>query len=243
MFAMEAEQRGNAMRQPTPVEMARCYLRLHVAVGALGVLLPVILVVLGLLEEATIQPSLSDYYHTLEHDIYVGTLFAIGLFLVAYQGYPRSRGELLSDTWITTLAGIGALGVALFPNEVPNACGSTPLRAATLGTFRVAVLHYGSGLVFLLSLAYISLVPFARSAHPSRRRIYRTTGWIIAVMTVAVFVTSWFKIIGPAPLQRIVIRYRLVLWSECIATWAFGVSWLVKGRAERLLGLRRRRGA
>jgi len=230
------------MTQASPAELVRCYLCLRTAIGVLGVLLPVVLIVLGLLAEASIQPSLGDYYHTLEPDIYVGTLFATGIFLVAYRGYPRNRGELLSDAWVTTLAGAGAIGVALFPNEGASQCASTPLHSA-LGVPGVTLLHYGSGLIFLFSLACLSLVRFARSAHPLRRRIYRASGWTILAMTALVIVTSWFKIRGPAPLQEIVIDCRLVLWPECIAIWAFGIAWLVKGRAERMIGIGRGREA
>ena len=54
-------------------------------------------------------------------------------------------------------------------------------------------------------------------------------------MTGFVIVASWFKIRGPSGPQTIVNDWRLVLWFEALAIWAFAVAWLTKGRADHAL--------
>ncbi len=219
-------------------ELVLSYHRVRRALGLLGFCLPFFLIFGGMLAETAPQPSLSDYYHTIQRDIFVGVLFAIGIFLFSYQGYPKTREELFSDDWITTIAGVAAFGVALFPNENPAQLVSSPWHVM-FGLYPTAVLHYVSAFVFLLSLAYICLVKFTRGANPVRRRIYIICGWTVILMTIATFVASWFKVMGPALPQRLVIDYNLVLWVESIAVWAFSFSWMVKGKAERMLRLQR----
>ncbi len=211
----------------------RSYYRIRKMLGWLGLALPVVLILGGWLSQHTVEPSISDYYHTLMRDAFVGTLTAIGLFLIAYPGHSPERGEHVSDDVITTVAGIAAFGVAYFPNETrmhANLLGSITQQA--MGYKLAAFAHYFSAVLFLSALAGLCLRKFARTAKPLRRRIYQACGWTILAMTVMVIVASWFKIRGPEGPQRIVNDWMLVLWFEAIAIWAFALAWLVKGRVE-----------
>jgi hypothetical protein len=223
-------------------ELVLSYHRVRTALGILGLALPVVLVVGGIASNLATQPSLSDYYHTLLRDFFVGSLFAIGIFLISYKGYPRTRKEFFSDDWVTTIAGLAAFGVALFPNEVPQQPITSPLQLA-LGILLTAGLHYFSATLFLMSLAYMSLFKFTFTANPVRTRIYITCGTTILVATLGVMVASYFKIRGPAGPQTFVVNNNLVLWLESVAIWAFAISWLTKGKAERMLALRRQQDA
>jgi len=82
-------------------------------VGVLGVARPAVPVLWGfaLCRCAEVQLSISDYYDLRTRDVFVGTLFAIGWFLFAYRGYDRT------DDVPGNLAGLFALGVALFPQS------------------------------------------------------------------------------------------------------------------------------
>lgn len=214
-------------------EHVQSFYRVRQALGLLGLLLPVLLIAGGLLSLGGVEPSISDYYHTLLRDIFVGTLAAIGVFLIAYPGHGRQDGEWLSDDRLTTLAGIAALGVAFFPNEDrlrdPAILSPTQLL---LGQTQAALGHYACAVAFLTLLGILCLFRFARTARPARRRIYRTCGWTILAMTCAVIVASWFKIRGPAGPQSVVNDWMLVLWFETLAIWAFAIAWLTKGRAD-----------
>ena len=224
------------MDQPDRDEVVRSYYRIRRMLGWLGLALPLLLILGGWLSQQTVEPSISDYYHTLMRDAFVGTLTAIGLFLITYPGHSRARGEHVSDDLITTVAGIAAFGVAYFPNETrmqANLLGSITQQA--LGHKVAAAAHYSCAVVFLSALAALCLRKFARTARPLRRRIYRACGWTILAMTLAVVVASWFKIRGPEGPQRVVNDWMLVLWFEAVAIWAFALAWLVKGRVEERL--------
>lgn len=221
------------MPDPLRDEMLVSYYRVRQALGYLGLALPILLVLGGLLTRGGVEPSLSDYYHTVERDIFVGTLTAISLFLLTYPGHGLGAGEWLSDDRLSSLAGLAGLGVAFFPNENPAGQGVLASPAQVFfGPHAAAIGHYTSALTFLILLALICLGRFARTAKPVRRRIYRACGWTILVMTVGVLAASGFKIKGPAGPQTFVTDWLVVLWLEAIAIWAFALAWLVKGRAD-----------
>lgn len=221
------------MTAPDRADIVRSYYRVRQALGILGLILPVLLIAGGLVSLGGIEPSISDYYHTILRDILVGVMTAIAVFLIAYPGHHRQSGEVFSDDRITTMAGIAALGVAFFPNEHRLAIVTLESPAQLILGHRMAAIgHYVSAVVFLTLLAVMCLGKFARTARPARRRIYRICGWIILAMTLATIVASWFKIRGPAGPQAVVNDGLLVLWFEAVAVWAFAVAWLVKGRAE-----------
>lgn len=227
------------MPDPLRDEMLVSYYRVRQALGYLGLALPILLVLGGLLTRGGVEPSLSDYYHTVERDIFVGTLTAISLFLLTYPGHGLRAGEWLSDDRLSSLAGLAGLGVAFFPNENPAGQGVLASPAQVFfGPHAAAIGHYTSALTFLILLALICLGRFARTAKPVRRRIYRACGWTILVMTVGVLAASGFKIKGPAGPQTFVTDWLVVLWLEAIAIWAFALAWLVKGRADLALARR-----
>ena len=112
-------------------------------VGFLGIALPVVLALWGfaVCGDHRIQPSISDYYYCRTRDALVGILFTIGWFLYAYPGYERK------DNVAGNIAGLCALGVALFPDQGP---GIEP------------AIHFSSaGLLFLI-LSYFSLFLFTK---------------------------------------------------------------------------------
>jgi O-antigen/teichoic acid export membrane protein len=202
-------------------------------------MLPVLLILGGLLSLGGIEPSISDYYHTILRDLFVGIMFAIAIFLICYTGHRRGEGETVSDDWVTTVAGVAALGVAIFPNEgrVPNDTLAS-VTQALLGQHSAALAHYSSAVIFLGAVGYLAFFRFARTAKPVRRRIYRACGVVIWGATLLVIIASWFKIKGPAAPQAMVNDWLLVLWFEAIGIWAFSIAWLVKGQVDRsLLGI------
>ena len=94
-------------------DVVRSYYRIRQVLGWLGLVLPVLLILGGYLSQGAVEPSISDYYHTLMRDAFVGAMTAIGLFLITYPGHSPEKGEHLSDDFITTVAGIAAFGVCL----------------------------------------------------------------------------------------------------------------------------------
>ena len=228
-------------------EVLTSFYRVRQALGYLGLVLPVALVIGGLLTLGGVEPSISDYYYTVLRDIFVGTMFAIAVFLIAYPGHSRRGDERVSDDTITTLAGIAALGMAFLPNEGPGLGDVLTVSQQALGVKLAALGHYLCALTFLGCLAWMCLVKFSRTANPARRRIYRGCGWAILALTVVVVVASVIKIWGSGTPHRIVVDWLIVLWAEALAIWAFSIAWLTKGRADRslarILHLPKRAGA
>ncbi|SMY08016.1 hypothetical protein [Flavimaricola marinus] len=212
-------------------EMVMSYTRVRLALGLLGMMLPVVLLIGGLLQEPGIEPTISDFYHTLYRDIYVGTLCAIGVFLISYLGYRREPGEIIDDDWLATLAGIGAFGMALFPT--PSRTGEVEtLTQAVVGLGVTPVVHYIFAFIFFCSLSAFSFLKFARTAKPGRRRLYVLTGWMMLIAMILTSIGAFIKNFVGGPAAAFVIDHKLIFWFEAIGIWAFGLAWIVKSRAD-----------
>lgn len=194
------------------------YLALRKAVGIIGVALPPVLV-LGkmLLQGDGLQSSISYYYYTDMRNVFVGSLCAIGVFLLSTRGYDWR------DEAAGILAFIFAIGVALFP--------TTPDTGATPRDQCIGWLHLTLAALLFGTLAYFCIKLFTETAPdgtPTRRKlqrniVYRVSGYtIIACIILA----------GAAALPHVkplVERCSPIFWFESIAVEAFGWAWLVKG--------------
>ena len=187
------------------------YLALRKAVGLIGILLPLILMlgVLLIFEEAVIQKSISHYYHTGMGDVFVGALCAVALFMFFYSGYDWR------DDWAGNLAGLSALGVAWVPT---TAAGPSDVTGK---------IHFACAAVFLVTLTVFSLYLFKlKGPNPTQRKlarnwIYTICGLIMAGCLIAIVI---YKLDHGDGLES-----SLVFWAETVALVAFGVSWLTKG--------------
>ncbi len=210
------------------------FYRVRQALGWLGLMMPVVLIGGTLALGLPLPPSLSDFYYTPLRDVFVGILFALGVFLLTYLGH-RQPTKLVSDRNVSTLAGLGAIGVALFPNDTLDACGGVRIPSLDVA----GTLHFVSAGLFLTTTAVFCLVLFRRSdgATPSplkrrRNRIYLLCG--LAIVAALALLGAYFALIDPE--RRCEIRaLRPVLWLEVVTVLAFGLSWLVKGRGIRPL--------
>jgi hypothetical protein len=222
--------------QPRPTAPAaeryvRSYLIMRVVIGALGIALPFLLV-LGepLLFDGQPFPrgSLSAYYYSGMREVFVGTLCAIGVFLVTYKVAERSRENRLS-----IYAGLAAIVVALFPTSRPGrAVMPTPLQNL-LGETTVEWIHFSAAAVFIGSLAVISWY-FAKpppvqtgERSPSFWRKYHLlcAGFIVAALALAAVAGFTGE-----PDKGLLI-------AEAVAIFAFGASWFMKGlEVDVLLG-------
>ena len=207
------------LKNPT---LIRSYLELRRAVGYIGMALPAVLLIGKIvLEGAGIEPSISDYYYTVMGDVFVGSLFAIGVFLWSYEGYEDGP-----DNRIGNIACIGAVGTALFPTA-PDDPGQVQ---EIIGYF-----HYLFAVGFLSSLAYFSIFLFTRTGagQPTRgkrlrNKIYRVCGYAIAGSIVAMIVFIATKRIFHYSVSE---KLDVIFWLETIAVMSFGFSWIVKGKA------------
>jgi hypothetical protein len=219
------------MPSQTRDEMVMSYTRVRLALGLLGMFLPVVLLIGGLTQEPGLEPTISDFYHTLYRDIYVGTLCAIGVFLISYLGYQREPGEIIDDDWLATIAGIGAFGMALFPT--PSRSGEVEtLTQAMVGLDATPVVHYVFAFIFFTALSAFSFVKFARTANPSRRRLFIATGWFMLGSMVLTAIAALIKNFVGGAAAAFVVEHKVIFWFEALGIWAFGLAWIVKSRAD-----------
>lgn len=190
------------------------YFTLRILIGSLGMLLPILLVISNYITNATvvIENSISDYYDNgTAGDILVGVLFVLGFFLLCYKGYNRT------DNIASSVGGVAALGVALFP---------------TTGNALVHSLHFVFATILFLVFIFFSLYLF-RKGHangvqsklkPTRNNVYLICGIIMSLCVVSIGVLSFNKF------TLIKNDYNLTFWLESMALIAFGFSWAIKGQ-------------
>lgn len=218
------------------------------AVGYVALILPLILGFGHFLHSNTfMQPSLSHFYYVpVLGDIMVGSLCAVGGFLIHYQGYEKT------DSRLTTAAGISVIGVALISTDndpgifakgytraiidvqSPETSSLTYAEIVFELTWWMPLLHVLCALIFFACLAWMSFFEFTKTAPNTpmsaekrrRNRVYRATGWIIVVMMVLIMARmELFESWKPWD------RYAMTFMLEAVAIFAFGISWLIKGEA------------
>ena len=201
------------------------HLTLRKLIGILGILLPVACYLGGsLFRGRPVEDSISAYYHTNMQDILTGLLVAMALFLLTYKGYEKR------DLLIAIFSGIAGLGIAIFP------CASRTMTSAAVGVFQITppwatYLHYGSSAIFFILLGVNSFFLFTlgntkewTKSKTKRNVIYRICGIIIFASLVMLLILTC--VLGGDKLEA-------TIWTfifETVMLWAFGLSWLVKGK-------------
>ena len=194
--------------------LVHSYLFLRRAVGVLGISLPIV-VIAGkeILQGGGLFGSLSGYYYSDLRNVFVGTLCAIGVFLVSYRGYGRL------DDFVSTVAAVAGVGVALFPT---SPVAPTPAEHA------IGVAHLVLAGIFFLSLAFFCLFLFTKTdgtptpRKRSRNVVYRACGVVMLASLVLIAVNAAF-------FNAQTVSVHPTVWLESLAVLAFGVAWLVKG--------------
>lgn len=198
------------------------YITIRRAIGVSGLLLPIVLGPGGWLLGIPYQDNISSYYHTGLRDVFVGTMCAIGVFLMCYRGHDWI------ESWTANVGCVAALGVALCPLDA----NSDPLLQKSI----VGYIHSLSGGVFFLTLAFYSLFHFPRSTFDpiedephgwERNFIYRTSGIVILL---SMFAMGGYLFLLPTDWKQILNDWNFLFWMEWIAVWSFAAAWLTKGR-------------
>ncbi|MEU5940604.1 DUF998 domain-containing protein [Micromonospora sp. NPDC047548] len=197
--------------------------RLRLGIGVVGLAMPFVVTIGNALfaGRVTLLDSISGAYHTGMRDVFVGSMCAIGVFLICYR-YRRL------DDVVSSVAGALAIAVALFPTAAGAQDG--PVSATDVLVGRV---HQVCAAALFLLLAGFCLFLFTRTDPAvvpvtpeklARNRVYRGCGAII-VAAVALAPASTLL---PDAVQEAV---KPLFWCETVAVLAFGVAWLVKGEA------------
>ena len=190
------------------------YLDLRKAIGWIGILMPwVVRAVANMRGGTPFLMSISAYYYTSGRDIFVGSLFAAGLFLGFYKGSLNS----LQDRILAVIWGLAAAFIGLIPM---NPCGDPQL---TCGDPAHQTFHFIPVTVFFAINIYMTLfrcskpsqLPVTPEKH-QRNKTYIACG---VVMIASVLTIAYFDYVR-----------RSIFVPEAIAIAFFGIAWLVKGQ-------------
>lgn len=186
------------------------YVTLRLLMGLIAFAIPILVTYLAY---PIALESISAAYHTDAQDAFVGMLFIVGAFLIAYRGHEPEQGL------VSKLGAVAAALVAIFPTStigMPN-LSSGPV-------------HYIAAAVLFLILAYFCYVFWnmtRTSDRPIERRrspIYAACGIIMLACIVVIAIATWF-------FGETANDLRLTFWGEWIALWAFGTAWVVAGKS------------
>jgi hypothetical protein len=202
------------------------YITIRRTIGILGILLPVICLTGGyFLAQEPPKSSISLYYYTNMHDVFVGILFMVSIFLVTYED------ERKVDDFLTTIAGFAGFGIVIFP------CKNIAEPLSHVGTFQIAshssdLIHLISASVFFVLLGFNSIFIFSRKKNGVksdkrneliRNFIYIFSGAIVLICMSILIVC--YMVQGECGFNN----SNLPIIFESIMLFAFGVSWLIKG--------------
>ena len=231
------------------------YMYLRKTVGWVGTLLPIILIAGNAIFFTTVLPdSMSSYYYTNMRNVFVGSLCALGVFLIAYVGYDDA------DRWITNVAGAAAIGVAFCATK-PTVCGTSALtcgppavRSLTLEQEIVGDVHLGLAAVAFLGLGAMAMrfaklppspeprppgplywlrdsLGYPLPGQPDMRGPDEKRDDVIyrvcgAAIVICVVLAALANLLPQSFKNDVPVLFIL----EALAVFAFGVSWFVKGQ-------------
>lgn len=156
--------------------------------------------------------SASYYEGGWSRDIFVGFLYAISAFLLAYNG--ESRSEMI----LSKIAAIAALGVAMFPCRCDSHEEIIPQVHAVSAAIMFLVLAF---------FCYKFLQRAKRKGHAqakARMLVYALCGLAIVVAMLVLLVDG---LLGGPLGERVP---KLTFYGERTALIAFGFSWLTASR-------------
>jgi len=191
------------------------YLWVRRAIGIIGIALPFVLLIGGLvLDGVGVQSSISSYYYTVMGDVFVGSLCAQGVFLLTYR-YRRF------DAVLSTAAGLLVIAVALLP--------TAPVDPTTQQSV-IGAVHLVCATLYYVTLAYISFFVFTRTdpgRSPTERKllrnvVYRICGVVVVGCLIGAGITGMV-------FEDSLGRLHPLFWFETLAGLAFGTAWLIKG--------------
>lgn len=235
------------MLKPIPKdELKLSQYRLRQGIGWVGAFIPLSMLASVMFFGAEMKASISAwYYQPVFSTFFIGPLWAVGVYLVLYQGYstlPKAIEEsrilrplrrFLSDAVLTTVAGAAAIMVATVPTLTPEAAAVHCAAPASFSIGWPQAVHILSAFTFFAITGFMSLIYFTDSDKDRSKwsmekhranLIFKVCGWVIfaglALMGAAVLL-GWDCTNRPIS--------HPVFWFETACVIAFAVSWLVKG--------------
>jgi hypothetical protein len=214
-------------QQSAQSPLVMSYLTQRLLIGLLAVLLPVVVVIVNWFIGHGVEPSVSGYYYTPMRNIFVGTLCAIGVFLLSYDGYD------LPDRLITDLAGLCSICISFFP--------TVPGSGATAHQVLIGDIHLGFAGGAFVALAVMSFRFAKREPTPAGLPPWERIKYAFGFTKPGLSSTpAWelltYRLAGLVIVLCIILAYLLssIQYSLLVIEWvmlsAFGAAWFVKGK-------------
>ena len=192
-------------------------------IGWVGILLPVLVVVISWLMPILDMPwtmldSISAFYYTSANGVFVGSLFALSMFLFTYGGYDGDH----ADRVLGKIAGTSALGVAFLPMEAPRHFEVPRWWLEWMG-----IAHYTCAILLFLSFIAFAMWIFRRTSVTQKELMSigkRFRNHVFLFCGVVMIVCVLWAVAN-------VHTSKSIFLPESIALVAFAISWLVKGKA------------
>ncbi len=220
---------------------SQAYSRIRKAVGYCGFIIPTLCLLLALTSQcsSTLLPSISHYYYTIIGDIFSAVLFALGLFLLLYRSVFQISHFRRWENRITNLAGLMAWIVAFIPTDPEG--GDCYFIALTHESYLNAYgwwgnLHLPAAGIMIISFGVISAQFFPRNWKTGQydsdnKKIYKACGYTIFIsIGILILYFADSKLLDGKFLSKLE-HIKIVFLMECVAVFAFAISWLKKGRA------------
>ncbi len=207
---------GVASRGAKPVPSHRApfpvidHKTMRLIVGVIALSLPCLTNYFATFDDAPALCSISEAYWRGDwpQTIFLGFLFAIASFLIAYNGI--SWTEMI----LSKIAAVAALGVAMFP------CACTDAPEIIHG------MHYACAGVMFAVLTYFCWLFLVRAREKGQRNDH-ARAVIYAVCGVTIIACSLAMAFNGLTGDHMTSQYpHFVFWGEAGGLWAFGVSWL-----------------
>ena len=188
-------------------------------------------------------PSISHYFFPRGSFFLHLVVIIFSLLLIVYKGYDPV------DFWVSSIAGLAGLTLLFFPtSNIQDYVKNNPYDAELINSVQeVAItkmknsetemIHLISAALFFLSLAFMSTFLFTRvKGFQSKEKVYPTKGRVIQngiyyccggliILSIVIMVLGHkTKLIDTAFYEK----NHLTFWLECVALFAFAVSWLFK---------------
>lgn len=204
------------------------YRRIRSAIGYMGFFLPIVLMLLSFINyfDTEIRTSISHFYYTNLRDIFTGVLCAVGFFMIRYKGMGN-KVWYKNDNLLTNVAGVMAIVVAFFPT-FPEEGDKTFHSIVSVEQHAVGIIHYAAAATLFTAFSLLSIFVFTIGQEENKdipvsilneNYIYKFCGYAILLFIVLIYI-----------LGKLEIKYSTFI-LEFLALLAFGISWLVKGRA------------
>lgn len=185
--------------------------------------------------DGSFKSSISHYYYSTVGELFTGILITVALFMFCYKGHKLRKGELpLSDLLLTNLAGIGALGVVVFPTGAKE-CINDNVRTF-ISTDLTGNIHFAFAGLFFICLAVMAMVNFRRTQekssfgkNPEHKLFLFCGAGMLACLGLIFIYSTWIE-----GTWQGLDKWHPVFCLEALALVFFGISWLRKGRMDLL---------